>query len=175
MAKRINGEQLRTEVYPMCLKLMEKRLELEAYIIILATWNFASLRYVMKTFDLEGFKKSLKKIEPAYNKLKNLNFKTVNLNKYEKEIRKIYSELCKYDGVKFTGTPKLMHLKNPKLFVMWDKRIKEFYGFRKGDSDDYFNFLKLMQKKFKNRKARKGVTLARTIDLLNMEKITHKA
>ncbi len=67
------------------------------------------------------------------------------MKKIEPEIKKIYSELYKYKGIKITGAPKLMHLKIPKLFVMWDDRIKKYYGFRKGDSEEYFNFLILMQ------------------------------
>lgn len=174
MARKIVDEQLRTEVYPMCLNLMEKGMELEAYIIILSTWNFASFRYVMRNFNLSGFKKTLQEIEPIYKKLNNLDFRTVKLENYEIDIKKIYSKLYKYQGVKITGTPKLMHLKNPKLFVMWDDRIRKYYGFRKGDAKDYYNFLKLMQVKFKNYNAKKGMTLARTIDVLNMEKITDK-
>ena len=174
MTRKIIYEQLRTEVYPMCLNLMEKGMEIEAYIIILSTWNFASFRYAMRTFDLRKFKRTLIKIEPLYKKLENLNFKTVEFDKYQKEIKKIYSELYKYKGIKITGAPKLMHLKIPKLFVMWDDRIKKYYGFRKGDAEEYFNFLKLMQEKFKNYKPRKEMTLARTIDLINMERITEK-
>lgn len=173
MAKKVASEQLRTEVYPMCLRLMKKGLEMEAYIIILSTWNFASFRYVMRTFDLAGFKKTLQEIEPLYRKLNKLDFRTADLDKYKKKIKEIYSKLYKYKGIKITGTPKLMHLKNPKLFVMWDDRIKKHYGFYKGDAEDYFNFLKLMQRKFKSCKPRKGMTLVRTIDLLNMERITH--
>lgn len=174
MTRKLVDEQLRTEVYPMCLKLMKKGLEMEAYIIILTTWNFASFRYAMKTFNLRKFKKTLAKIEPLYKKLENLDFKTIELDKYQKEIKQIYSELHKYKGIKITGAPKLMHLKIPKLFVMWDDRIKKHYSFRKGDPEEYFNFLKLMQEKYKNYKPRKGMTLARTIDLINMENITEK-
>lgn len=172
MTRKIIHEQLRTEIYPICLSLIKKGMEIEAYIIILSTWNFASFRYAMRTFDLRKFKRTLVKIEPLYKKLENLNFKTVEFNKYHNEIKKIYSELYEYKGIRITGAPKLMHLKIPKLFVMWDDRIKKHYGFRKGDPEEYFNFLKLMQEKYKNYKPRKGITLARTIDLINMENIT---
>lgn len=167
-------EQLRSEIYPICLNLMEKGLEVEAYILILSTWNFAAFKFVMTTFNLKLFKKTLKKIEPLYRRLKGLDFRSVELGKYEKEIKRIYSSLSSIRGIRITGAPKLMHLKNPKLFVMWDNRIRIHYGFRRGDKDDYFKFLKLMQNKFKNIKPHKGRTLARTIDELNMNRITNR-
>jgi len=169
-----SSDQLRTEIYPIYLNLIKKNLEIEAYILILSTWNFAAFRYVMTTFNLGKFKKTLKKIEPIYQKLKGLDFKKVNLDNYEKEIKTIYSSLSAIGGIKITGAPKLMHLKNPKLFVMWDNYIRKYYGFNRGDTKDYFDFLKLMQKKFRNFKTRKGRTLARTIDEINMEKITER-
>ena len=169
-----NKEELRNSIYPICLNLMKKGFEIEAYILILATWNFAALRYVMTTFDLGNFRETLRKIESLHRKLKNLDFKTADFDKYGKEIKMIYSALAAIDGIKITGAPKLMHLKNPKLFVMWDSYIRKHYGFRKGDAEDYFNFLKLMQEKFGNRKPERGLTLARTIDLMNMNSITAK-
>lgn len=172
--KDTRTEYLRTEIYPICLNLMKKGLEIEAYILILATWNFASLRYVMTTFDLRKFKRVLIQIEPLYKKLKNLDFKSVKLDNYEKEIKTIYSLLSSIKGIQYTGAPKLMHLKNPELFVMWDGYIRKHYGFTKGSDADYFNFLKLMRMKFENIKLRRGLTLARTIDLINMEEITEK-
>lgn len=151
---------------------MKKKLELQAYLLFLSTWNFAAFRYVMNSFNLKKFDKKLKGIEPMYKKLKKLNFKTIDLEKRGGEIKKIYNILASMEGVRETGAPKLMHLKKPELFVMWDSYIREHYGFRKGTNDDYLNFLKLMQKKFKNQKAFSGVTLTRTIDLINMRRIT---
>jgi len=48
-----------------------------------------------------------------------------------------------------------MHLKVPKVFVMWDMHIRKYYGFNTGDADDYFNFLKKMQSLFKEAKITK--------------------
>jgi len=169
------GGDLRDEIYYICLNLMRKDLEIEAYILFLSTWNFAAFRYVMTSFDLEKFKKTLRKIESLYRKLKNVEFGTLDFDKYGMEIKEIYSTLASINGIKSTGAPKLMHLKNPKLFVMWDSYIRKYYGFRKGDADDYIDFLRLMETKFRNQKPRKGLTLARTIDLMNMCRITEKA
>lgn len=167
-----NKEELRNSIYPICLNLMKRGLEIEAYILLLATWNFAAFRYVMTTFDLGKFRETLRKIEPMYRKLRKLDFRTVDFDKYGAEIKEIYSALAAIDGIKVTGAPKLMHLKNPNLFVMWDSYIRKHYGFRKGDAEDYFSFLKLMQAKFGNLKPERGLTLARTIDQMNMDRIT---
>ena len=47
-----------------------------------------------------------------------------------------------------TGASKSLHLKNVKLFVPWDTKIRNEYKiFQKPTSEDYFNFMKEMQLK----------------------------
>jgi len=36
----------------------------------------------------------------------------------------IYDSLSKIKVIEYTGAPKLMHLKNPDVFVMWDNYIR---------------------------------------------------
>ena len=65
-----------------------------------------------------------------------------------------------------------MHLTIPEVFIMWDAYIRKAYGFKKGDSEDYFNFLKKMQVEFKDIKKDKDRTLAKCIDEYNYVKFT---
>ena len=59
---------------------------------------------------------------------------------------------------------------------MWDGFIRRYYGFRKGNSEDYFNFLKKMQKLFRNEKvSSKSRTLAKLIDEHNYITISRPA
>ncbi len=166
---------LRWDYYPMFLKLMDKGCEIEAYMFILSTWNFASFRYAMKEFDLDAFEEKVKRLAPLFNKMKDEDFRTMDIEKHSKEIKTIFSTFADIKGIKSTGTPKLMHLKLPKVFVMWDSYIRQAYGYRKGDADDYFVFLKEMQTKFSDYEVPSDRTLAKVIDEHNYKKFTMPA
>ena len=50
----------------MAKALIKNGFEVEAYVLILATWNFARFRYFMKIFDLRKFQKVIKQINPIF-------------------------------------------------------------------------------------------------------------
>jgi|SRR3989344_3403585 len=160
--------------YDMAKNLIEKGFEVEAFFLILATWNFATFRYAVKEFDINGFINLIKnECDPIFNKLKNKNIENVNLDEIEDDIKELYIKLSSIKGVKYTGASKLMHLKNRHLFIMWDGFIRKQYGFNKGTPDDYFNFLKKMQEMTKNVKwINDNKTLAKAIDEYNYMTIT---
>lgn len=168
-------KELRWDYYPMFCNLMDKGCEIEAYMFILATWNFARFRYAMKEFDLDSFIGKVKKLAPVFGKMKSEDFATMNIDKYAQEIRIIFETLASIIGIEATGAPKLMHLKLPKVFVMWDRYIRNEYGYKKGDANDYIAFLKQMQKEFGHMKAPTGRTLAKAIDEHNYKKFTMPA
>lgn len=168
-----NSKEARWDLYPSFIKLMRKGLELEACLLMLATWNFARFRYALPSFKVEKFAKVWQKLGPLFRKFEKEHFKTIDFDEFEKEIKQIFRALAKIKGVDSTGASKLMHIKVPKVFVMWDYRIRQHYGFRKGDADEYFAFLKLMQKLFANAKhPRCNRTLAKLIDEHNYNTIT---
>lgn len=181
----------RGSFYDMAVNLIDNNFEIEAYFLILATWNFALFRYAVKDFDIGGFKKIIKEINPYFDKLQTGEFRTLNFDQYEEDIKKIYNTLSPIKGVKYTGASKIMHLKNRNVFVMWDGYIQgnkpqKYYNeleiVKKGvweiknygnSADDYFLFLKEMQKLFKNinfQNERK--TFAKAIDEFNYVNIT---
>ena len=172
--KRFEELEKRGTFYDMALNMINKGFEIEAFFLILATWNFATFRYAMKDFDINGFKKIIKKqCNPIFDKLKDKNLETVNFDEIKEDVEELYNILSAIKGVKYTGASKLMHLKNPKLFIMWDGYIKKHYGFRKGVANDYINFLKKMQKMFKDIKwEEEDKTLAKAIDEYNYVAIT---
>ena len=141
-------KELRGDFYPMFLNLMKSGFETEAMLFMLSTWNFARFRYAVRSFDLEKFQKELKKLDPFFHKMKQESFSKINFDKYSKDIKRIFDSLASFKGIEKTGAPKLMHIKLPKVFVMWDYKIRNKYGFKEGDAEDYINFLKLMQEKF---------------------------
>ena len=172
--KKFEELEKRGTFYDMALNMINKEFEIEAFFLILATWNFATFRYAMKEFDINGFKSIIKKQgNPIFDKLKDKRLETVNFDEIKEDIEKLYKLLSVIKGVKYTGASKIMHLKNPKLFIMWDGYIKKRYGLRKGTADDHITFLKKMQEVFKDIKwKREDKTLAKAIDEYNYVAIT---
>ncbi len=172
--KKFEELERRGTFYDMALNMTNKGFEIEAFFLILATWNFATFRYAMKEFDIDGFKKVIKdQCNPIFDKLEDKNLESVDFTEIREDVEELYNILSAIKGVKYTGASKIMHLKNPKLFIMWDGYIKERYGLRKGTADDYVNFLKKMQEMFKDiRWEREDKTLAKAIDEYNYVAIT---
>lgn len=170
--KRFGELEKRGTFYPMFLDMINKGFETEAFLFILSTWNFAVFRYAMKEFDLKNFQKTVNELRPCFNKFKDKSIETINFNDYKKEVTLLFDALSRIKGVQLTGASKLMHLAVPNVFVMWDGYIRKACGFKKGNSEDYFDFLKKMQQEFKNIKQRNGRTLAKCIDEYNYVKFT---
>lgn len=145
-------ENTRSQFYALALNLLNQGYENEAYILILATWNFAGFRYILKEFNFKKFKEMMRKINPIFDSLKEENFKDSDFeNSFLcKKIKEIYKKLKGLKGVKQTGATKIMHLKNPHLFVMWDTKIRKMYKIWNTEPEDYILFLKKMKDEFKN-------------------------
>ena len=170
--KIFGKKELRNDLYFNFLKMIENGFQTEAFLLMMATWNFARFRYAVRTFNLVEFERETKELETIFQKFYSKDFKTINFDAYFPEIKKIFSVLAGIKGIEKTGATKLMHLKAPKVFVMWDGYIRNYYGFKKGDCHDYLAFLKLMQRKFGNIKSKSGRTPAKLIDEHNYITIT---
>ena len=173
-------EDSRDSIWIRAEKLLHEGYVIDAYLLILATWNFARFRYAMKEFDLKGFEKTVTVLEPSFSKLKNDRFESVNFDIHKKEISVIYNELAKIKGVEFTGATKLMALKNSNLFVMWDTGIRKMYNKKLERSKkipqrpcglDYVDFLIYLREEFSDVKVSdKNKSLAKAIDEYNYVK-----
>lgn len=170
--KKFDELENRGSYYPMFLNMIEKGFETEAFLFILSTWNFATFRYAMKDFDLNQFKSVVDDLKPYFEKFREESIENINFDDYEKEIKYIFRKLSKIKGIQYTGASKLMHLTTPEVFVMWDAYIRKAWGFKKGEADDYFDFLKKMQEEFKGIGKIKKRTLAKLIDEYNYVKFT---
>jgi hypothetical protein len=140
-------EPMRFQLYDMGLKLIQSEYDIEAYLLILATWNFARFRYFIRKFDLDRFRVVINTVEPIFQRLNDKNFMTADWDLLSNDIKEIYSQLKLI--VEQTGASKLMHFKQPKLFVMWDTAIRTYYHIpQQSSADDYLNFLQLMKTTF---------------------------
>ena len=122
--RRFDVLEKRGSFYNMAVNLINNDFEIEAYFLILATWNFAVFRYAVKDFDISGFRNKIRGLSPYFEQLKNEDFKSIKFENYKDSIAKIFEDLSSIEGVKYTGASKLMHLKNRSVFVMWDGYIK---------------------------------------------------
>ncbi len=191
MIQKFDEIEKRGSFYKMAMELLNNNFDMEAYFLILATWNFAVFRYAIKDFDINGFKEKIKELNPYFDKLKKEDFRTINFEKYRKDIKKIYESLSSIEGIKYTGASKIMHLNNRYVFIMWDGYIKgnksgRYYNkleivkngdwkVRKygNDAENYIQFLKDMQETFKHINFRNDKkTFAKAIDEFNYVNIT---
>jgi len=173
--KIVNNKTLRGSIWNSCRNLLKDNYEYEAYILLLSTWNFARFRYAMTSFNEDEFRKLIKRNEEIFKKLDKLKFETVNFNELilKNNIKSIYSSYRKIEGIEQTGTTKLMALRNPNLFVMWDVEIRKLYKINdKGSSEDYIEFLIKLKETFKDIKwDKKDKPFAKAIDEYNYYKV----
>lgn len=162
-------EPMRFQLYNMGLRLIQSEYSIEAYLLILATWNFARFRYLLRDFDLERFRQIINEIEPIFQRLNDQDFITADWNLLSTDIKEIYSKLKPI--VEQTGTSKIIHFKQPKLFVMWDTAIRTHYQIPTScTADDYLNFLQMMKTNFGHLQwnlVGRGRTFAKAIDEYN--------
>ena len=145
-------EDARDKFWEKSLTLVSEGYFLEACIIILATWNTANFRYHLKDFKVEELVKLLKDLNNDFLNVQNITFEKIDFNENQiiNTIKNIYSKLRNFVGVGPTGAVKIMALKNPNLFVMWDTQIRKNknYGVRGTTADDYTQFLKNIKTTF---------------------------
>ena len=137
-----NIEDARDQLWDRAKKLIETGFEIEAHILILATWNFARFRYFIKNFDLESFERVIKETRPIFKKLEDKTFENVNFMDHvlKSDIKDLFTSFKNI--VEQTGASKLMALKNQNLFIMWDTEIRRMHGIdNRGGADDYMKFL----------------------------------
>lgn len=160
-------EDTRSKIADSFQNMINSGFEIEAYLLILSTWNFAGFRYVLTKFKISDFKETLNAINPIFDKLRHENFRNADFDKLHDDIVFLYEKLNQF--AKQTGTTKIMHFKVPDLFVMWDTAIRKEYKIpNKATASDYIEFLKLMKTKFSHLEwLNEKISFARAIDIYN--------
>jgi len=164
-------EEVRNKVYNWSLELLKEGKELQGIILMLSTWNFAYFRYHIKTFDLTNFERILRECDFEYFRDKRFEDTDFNDEIIKSKIMQIYQKLSEIIGIRYVGATKIMHLKCPKFFMMWDNKI--IYHYKTGTSpEDYLNFMKKTQELYKKGEfgnLDKEITIPRAIDIYNMD------
>src|SRR5262245_8341927 len=131
-----NLEPSRSQLYRMALDLLKTGFEVEAYLLILATWNFARFRYVMRTFELDRFREIIEITRPHFKRLDSETFQKANFDIIADDVSEIYVRFKHLADQ--TGASKIIHFKHPRLFVMWDTEIRKRHGIpNEGSAEDF--------------------------------------
>lgn len=137
ISKEFEREEGRGPIMDMAKKLLKEGKRDEAVLLILATWNFASFRYVITRFDIGKFRKVLDKLENNLKVFEGEKFETIDLHKYKKDIKKTFNSIAteritnktgKLNSIGPTGASKILFLYNSELFIMWDSFIRREYA-----------------------------------------------
>lgn len=186
------SEKMRSALYYRAEKLIAAGFTVEAHLLILATWNFARFRYATRTFDLEGYGKTVEQLAKSLQALRGQELLKLTLAEHKQQIVEAFKTLAVIKGIEFTGAAKILHLMFPAVFVMWDRYISGQYSkkhystldvVRSNDwsyhrfpssGEGYFDFLLSCQQRFKSVVSKDGrKTVAKCIDEFNFVKITY--
>lgn len=200
-----NTDDIRSKMYDRAMALINNNIEMmqksgkideveariDSYIMILATWNFAYFRYGIHE-KYENFRTTLVELEKYVQQLTHENIRNIDLkdNDTRRLISKSYDLLAKDKLIRYTGAAKILHIRLPNLFIMWDQYIggwgempeemKRVCGVSEGrrkngkDGDAYVTFLERMKMDFANIRfeGKNGHTFAKAIDEFNFVTIT---
>ena len=136
----------------------------------LIQWGMMGRTVGRKGLDWKRLSETLRSLEKDFSVLRNRRFITVDFNKrnVSTAIKNTFSKIrsIRYIGG-HTSTPKIMHLLNPEMFVMWDEDIRKAYKERNSRITDsprgYLEFLNETQKElrqsFRDRQKETGRSL----------------
>lgn len=92
-------------------------------------------------------KVSQEDFDKAHKEFEEKDIKTINFDEFLGEkTTEIYNALS--TQVKSVGATKIMHLRVPQVFVLWDTRIREYYGFKDDSAESYTKFLGKMRNNY---------------------------
>lgn len=90
---RYKAEESRGSFYNIAVNLLNKGLKTEAYLLLLATWNFASFEYAVTKFDLVAFESTVKALEVNFQHLDGKDIRTAGFDSLREDISAIYNTL----------------------------------------------------------------------------------
>jgi len=155
---------------------------IKGVLLLLFCWNFAAQE--TKKLNFENVKEALSECKEELRKLENYTIETIS-DKDEKlkdKIKNVYKKFKQIMGQ--TGATKALSLLNPRLFVMWDtkirRRLRKFIrGIDNGKRpENYLKFLFEIQKIIQEYKIRKKIpstVVAKKIDEYHYVEIVMKS
>jgi hypothetical protein len=117
--------ELRGSFYDMARRLLKAGFEIEGCVLLLATWNVGRFRFAGSAFDVEALTSMIShELHDDFVAFVGLSIQDVKFDELGNRIERMFDRLASIKGVEYTGASKLMHLKCPTVFVMWDDYIR---------------------------------------------------
>jgi len=123
----------------------------------LKAWNIRNINRISRSSN--SLEKALKTLNKHFNVLRGKNLLDINFNekvnidehemKISDVIKEIYKRISEVESVGPTSASKIMHGVIPELFMMWDEKIRNGYGYA-GNEVGYLRFMCEMQRILKN-------------------------
>lgn len=121
---------------------------IKGIMLLLFTWNFAAKK--TKKLNFQNVRRTLQRCQKQLEALEAHTLESFD-KRAEKRIEKVFREFMTLMGQ--TGASKALSLVNPKLFVMWDTKIRKrlkkalIRGIKNGEKPEhYVQFLKGVRK-----------------------------
>jgi hypothetical protein len=141
---KITREYKLDDAYKSVLSIEDPWKNLDSIIDFVRRWN----KRVPIGKNKDEIKNVILSLQDKFSAFKNASIENFEFaNESDNLISIIFDDLSR-TVLKSTGTSKLMHGINPKLFFMWDKGICIHYGVYP-NSAGYVNFMKLMRNEIK--------------------------
>jgi len=191
--EKIRSLERRGSFYDLALGLVQADHDVEGCILFMATFNSQRFRVAASDFDIDGLKNLLNcELRADFEILARYSIRDIDLNEHGSRVEMVFNRLKQIKGIECTGAAKVMQLKCPKLFVMWDRYTrgqvdeklykdlpcvasrKWFYFKYDENGKGYVRFLSDIQRRFRGLPDNPTVprTLAKTIDEFYYVKIT---
>ena len=162
------------DYYDLAIEIVDSH-AIQAAIVLLATWNTGRFRYLMSSNskNLADLIKTVNECKPMFKQLEGQNFQNAKFDEIGSVLKELYSRFSKVKGVEYTGGSKVMHLLNPRLFLIWDAAMRDHYNFDGRNAEDYLKYHNLIQQMVQNIKwDDQTKTLPRAIDEYHFITIT---
>jgi hypothetical protein len=131
--------------------------------------NWGKMRRVLGYRGCDRIGRRLVEMKPKLDEFKEMTLSTIDMERMSDDVEDVYDEMLNAEWksdkgrakrVGPTATAKVLHMALPNLFMIWDRRIRNCYGFR-DRGREYVRFLANMQNWNKE--------LGTTIDALQKE------
>jgi hypothetical protein len=123
--EKIRSFEKRGIFYDLALGLVRAGHDVEGCILFLATFNSQRFRVAASDFDIDGLKNLLNcELRADFEILARYSIRDIDLNEHGSRVEMVFNRLKQIKGIECTGAAKVMQLKCPELFVMWDRYIR---------------------------------------------------
>ncbi len=122
--EEFENQQEGFDFYYLSKKTVEKGNYIAGFLLFIATWNSNYFRFHKNSFNLDEFSNIIGDLNANFEILEKESILSIDLGDHRVTISDIFTRLSHLKWIGATGAAKIMHLKNPNLFIIWDSYIR---------------------------------------------------